>query len=259
MSQEDATPAITPWLHRWFGGYSRRYLRKNFNSLRILNAPSVPVLSGEPAVFYFNHASWWDPLVALYLNAKFYPKYSAFGPIDASALRQYPFLRRLGFFPLERDTLAGARQFIRDVRAIFRGRDHCIWLAPQGRFCDVRERPVMFEKGLGHLAHFESAPLLIPVAIEYTWWFERAPEILVAIGKPLLAGKGESAEQVTRRCETGLTALQDELAAASLRRDPDQFTTLLEGRKGIGGVYDVWRRWKASLQGKSFSPSHHQP
>jgi hypothetical protein len=72
--------------------------------------------------------------------------------------------------------------------------------------------------------------------------------------------------------ETKLQETQDALAAESIRRDEQLFTTLLSGRAGVGGVYDLWRRlaatWRrrsfarehrATLVGRIANPSHQQP
>jgi 1-acyl-sn-glycerol-3-phosphate acyltransferase len=247
-------PEISPWLHRWFAAYSKRYLRKHFNAVRLLGTAPPPLPSGRPVVFFLNHASWWDPLVALFLCQQFFSQFRSYAPIDADALKRYGFLKRLGFFPVERGSIHGARQFFGYSREILAKPNHALWLTPQGRFSDMRERPVRFESGIGHLADLPTSPLLIPIAIEYVWWFERSPEILVSIGEPL---NDFGSDEPTRRCEVALTQLQDELAAASLQRDDHSFTVLLDGCKGVGGIYDLWRRWKSRLQGKSFSADHH--
>ena len=41
-----------------------------------------------------------------------------------------------------------------------------------------------------------------------------------------------------------------------MTRDPDRFTTLLDGKTGVGGVYDVWRRTKSWARGERFDASH---
>jgi hypothetical protein len=56
--------------------------------------------------------------------------------------------------------------------------------------------------------------------------------------------------------EAALTALVDRLGADVQTRDPTRFQAVLEGRAGIGGVYDRWRRLVAALRGRSFDPSH---
>ena len=35
-----------------------------------------------------------------------------------------------------------------------------------------------------------------------------------------------------------------------------QFTTLIGGTAGVGGVYDRWRRLRARIRGEVFHPEH---
>ncbi len=240
-----AVPEISPRLHRWFVWYSRRYLKRHFHAVRLLQSHPPPAETAQSRVYFLNHASWWDPLVALFLAARFYPDNLPFAPIDERALERYGLLKRLGFFPVERGTARGARQFLRSAREILKVPGHALWLTPQGRFADVRERPVRFEAGLVHLPDVP----MIPIAIEYTWWFERSPEVLIAFGNPVDPS----------HCEQALAAAQDALATAGIARDPDAFVTLLSGKTGVGGFYDTWRRFRARFRGERFTPDHHQP
>jgi hypothetical protein len=53
-----------------------------------------------------------------------------------------------------------------------------------------------------------------------------------------------------------LTETLDRLAADVQARDPARFRPLLDGRAGIGGIYDGWRRLRAALTGRAFDPAH---
>ncbi|GMA74115.1 hypothetical protein GCM10025880_05320 [Methylorubrum aminovorans] len=53
-----------------------------------------------------------------------------------------------------------------------------------------------------------------------------------------------------------MTATLDRLSDDVMIRDPDRFETLLAGRRGVGGVYDGWRRLAAALAGRRFEPGH---
>jgi hypothetical protein len=58
------------------------------------------------------------------------------------------------------------------------------------------------------------------------------------------------------RLERELTATLDHLSGDVQSRDPARFRAVLEGRAGVGGVYDAWRRMAAILRGRGFDPSH---
>ncbi len=253
---EASVPAISPRLRRWFAWYVRRYLRRHFNAVRLLKDAAPPADSPAPAVFYLNHPAWWDPLVALQLAATFFPQQQSFAPMDAAALEKYGLLKRLGFFPVERGSVRGARRFLRTAGAILSRPHHALWLTPQGRFTDVRERPVRFEPGLGHLAARLPEVRFIPLALEFVWWHERSAEVLAAFGPPVALPHGQTAGTLQSHLENALAGCQDQLAAASQSRQPERFRTVLTGRAGVGGFYDFWRRLRARVRGEEFVPRH---
>jgi hypothetical protein len=131
----------------------------------------------------------------------------------------------------------------------------------QGRFADVRERPLGIGSGVGHLMARVPAAVLVPLALEYTFWTERTPEALVRVGEPVRAADhpGLSGRAWTALIETGMTRNLDALSAEAVSRDPGRFAELLAGRSGVGGVYDGWRRVKAWARGRKFDPSHAAP
>jgi hypothetical protein len=97
-----AVPVISPWLLRWFGAYTRRYLRKHFSSVWL--SGEVPVLGDGPVIVFINHPSWWDPMISMHVARIFFATRPAFAPIGAQALKRYGLLSKLGFFPVEQGT-----------------------------------------------------------------------------------------------------------------------------------------------------------
>jgi len=252
-------PTVSRLLLRWFTWYSRRYVRRHFHSVRVSRS-GLPPVSKLPLVIYSNHASWWDALVCVVLKEEFFPDHTAFAPIDATMLERYKMFRRLGFFGVEQRTRRGAIQFLRTAEAVLQSPGHLVAVTPQGRFTDVRERPVRFEAGLAHLARRVQHALFLPFVVEYVFWEERLPEILVRFGESVEvrrehAGAFEPAYW-TRLFEEKLSATQDALAGESQRRDPDDFQRILRGGAGQGGIYDWWRMFRAKLRGEPFNREH---
>lgn len=252
-------PHVSPGVMNVFAAYSRRYVRRSFHSLRILKSGLPPNDSARPLVIYLNHAAWWDPLVCLLLSREYFPSRTSFAPIDAAMFERYGFFKHLGFFGIEPHTPGGARTFLRTTHALLASSQNAVWLTPQGRFMDVRERPLRLEDGLGALAAREPDAAFIPLAIEYAFWTESRPEILVSFGEAIVPGTGpaRTAAGWTRTFTDALETTQDELAARSCRREPADWRILNRGRSGIGGIYDAWRRMRARLRGERFSPEHH--
>lgn len=258
MPERDLPP-FSHTLHGWFMIYVQRYLRRHFHAVRLLRGEcDHPAIGVEPVIFYSNHPGWWDPLVFLTIGERLYPGRMIYGPIDAAALGKYRFLERIGFIGIEPGTWRGSARFLRMAKAAEGRHDVIFWITAQGEFVDPRERPVTIRPGVAHALEGRSGGLVVPLAVEYPFWTERLPEALVAFGPAMeiAASPGRSAEAWETMLAAALEATQDRLAAAARRRDPAAFRTLLSGRVGVGGVYDVVRRAGAWMRGERFDASH---
>lgn len=253
-------PAISAFYIRWFRWYARRYVAKHFSRVRILNENLPDLPKDAPVIVFLNHASWWDPMLCLLLAERFFPERSCFAPIDAAALEKYAFFRKLGFFGVEQGTTRGAVQFLRNAEAILTTRGSMLWLTPQGRFVDQRERPVRFEPGLAHLVDRLNDVILLPLAVDYGFGVERKPEAAIRFGpwmrKADVASSVSSPEAWGGFLENALAQSQDRLSAEVMRRDESAFIPLQQADSGVGGVYDLWRRMKALLRGQKFTLKH---
>jgi len=132
------------------------------------------------------------------------------------------------------------------------------WITAQGEFTDPRVRPAVLRPGVGHAAAAAERGLIVPFVLEYPFWDERCPEVLVAFGPATRLGEPaiRTADEWNDVLARGLEAAQDRLAAAAQTRDTGKFTTLLSGRVGVGLVYDTVRRLKAWCRGERFDASH---
>jgi len=260
LAQAKPLPRISKPLLHWFSWYSRRYVRRHFHSLRVLRDGLPFSAAGLPLVIYSNHASWWDALVGLVLKNEFLSGRTAFAPIADEMLQKYKMFARLGFFGVEQGTQRGALKFLRTAETILRDPDSLLVITPQGRFTDVRERPLHFEAGLGRLATRVERAVFLPMATEFVFWEERLPEILVRFGEPVEVraehGAAFDAKYWKSLFEQKLEATQDALAAAAQRRDPVEFQIVLRGGAGQGGIYDWWRATKARIRGQHFRKEH---
>jgi len=249
-------------LLRAFNWYIAWYLWLHFHGLHTANTERFPVLRADnppvPTILFLNHASWWDPLICIRLARRWLPDYDHYAPMDAAALGHYGFFRKLGLFPIEMGTTHGAVSFLQTGQAILRSNQSILWITPQGRFTDVRKRPVQLMAGLGALVHRLPECRLVPLAIEYAFWDERLPEILCNVGKvvDVQDGRRFSAEYWTLQLANSMENTLDELSTLVQTRDPRNFQTITKRRVGVGGVYQLWQRLGARLRGKPFRPEH---
>lgn len=260
-SERRTTPVALPrpwaWLLRGFRKYCVRYIRKSFHSLRVSNSSHRFPPADEPVLLVLNHPSWWDPLVGLVLSTRFADR-EQYAAIDAVAVKQYAFFKKLGFIGVDQSSLRGAVEFLRVGQAVMSEPGRVFWVTAQGRFTDVRQRPLDLRSGVGHLAARLDRGVIVPLAIEYVFWNERTPEALARFGEPIAIADhpGLDGKDWTRLIEEALTRTLDILSAEATTRDPAKFTAMVSGRCGIGGMYDRWRRLKSWLRGERFDPSH---
>lgn len=241
-----------------FSIYLRWYLARHFHSVRVANAGRIPP-QAHPLILFANHASWWDPLIAMLLGQVVLPEREHYAPMDETALAHYRVLRPMGFFPVDNASARGAAQLLRAGYQVLSRPNSVLWITPESQFNDVRTRPIVFRPGLGALMSRSGRLTCVPIAIEYVYWEERLPEVLVNVGEPLEIADGgmEDARTWTNLLSYAMAATLDELAMLAMERDPVSFETILTGSGGIGGVYGLWKRLTCALTGRPYHHDHH--
>lgn len=227
----------SPLLISVFGTYIEGYFARHFTALRLL-LPQLPRLAPDrPLVVALNHPSWWDPIVGMLLHRTYFSDRTGFAPMDAEAMGRWSFFRKMGFYPVRRGMADAAETFVATTLDILRQPGSILWITPQGRFGDVRVRPVTLAPGLGLVLEAVPEAIVLPLALEYPFWDARLPEALAAFGISMTA-----AEARKGGLEAALAATQDRLAVAAIGRDPTRFSTLRQGRGGVAPAWDAWQR-----------------
>lgn len=240
---------------RVFALYLRWYVGRRFHAIR-LSRTGKPQDPAGPLIVYSNHPSWWDPTVYILASDMLFRHRASYGPMDQKALGRYGLLERMGVFGVAQNDRRGGAQFLRTCAAILGRPNAMLWITAEGEFTDSRTRPISLRAGLAHLARRIPGATILPLALDYTFWNESRPEILLRFGSPLYSSRDGSIPEWTRRLEQALTDTMDHLAAESITRNPALFTPLLHGFAGVGGIYDIWRRLRAVAAGRRFDASH---
>jgi 1-acyl-sn-glycerol-3-phosphate acyltransferase len=253
----DPLPRRWRWISRAFRWYAVRYVRKHFHAVRLSLSGCIDPNFDGPLILVMNHPSWWDPMIGIVL-ARLFREREHFAAMETRAMSRYPMFRRFGFVPMETTGLRGAKEFLAAGEAVLSRPNHAFWVTPQGRFVDARERPLGLKPGIGFLATRSLDAVIVPMAIEYAFWNESAPEALVRIGEPMRIKDhpDRDGRTWTAEIEAAMTRNSDALLAEVVLRNPGRFRTLCKGRTGVGGIYDWWRRLKAWVRGRRFDPSH---
>lgn len=255
---DERIPKISQSLLTWFRWIVRRNFAREFHAVRLQGLDRLDGLDG-PLLVYANHSGWWDPMVAFLLGGELLGRRRHYAPMDAAALKKYRILSWLGVFPVEVSSSRGAVRFLRTGEAILRG-GGVLWVTPQGRFSDVRERPIAFKPGMAALAARIPGCAVLPMAIEYVFWDERTPEVLLQLGEPVRVGVGETTEALETRLKMALSSVMEDLKVRAMSRDARRFERILvRGRVGVGGFYGAGKRVKAWLTRRPYEPEHSIP
>jgi 1-acyl-sn-glycerol-3-phosphate acyltransferase len=251
-------PRVNTWQLQLFARYCRYYLRRHFHRLYMTELSSLKALDERPLLICLNHPSWWDPLLAVYLSQEIFSKRRHYAPIAAAGISKYKFFEKLGFFPIDGQTRNGAFRFLQIGRSALSTQGCTFWVTAQGQFEDVRVRPTKFQTGVGHLARSSTGFVMLPLALEYSFWRERTPEAFVCFGEPIEVQDGHSntAHEWTNIFAAAVESAQDYLAERVKTGQESYFKELLSGAAGVGGVYDVWRAVKSYARGKRFRAEH---
>ena len=239
-----------------FGWYLRWYFFRKFHAVRVARTGLPQGFEGRPLIIYGNHPSWWDPALYILLSALLFRGRTGYGPMDAKALGNYGVFERMGVFGIELDSSRGAAHFLSTSLRILSDPASNLWITAEGGFADPRRRPLQLRPGIAHLARRVPRAVILPLAVEYTFWNESKPEALARFGDPIEAAPHRTVAEWTRHLEDELTRTMDTLAADSIQRDPALFKTLLRGGAGVGGIYDLYRRSRALVGGRRFDPRH---
>lgn len=246
-------PRVSKPLLKWFTRYSSWYLRRHFHALHLLQLGDLSAVNGLPMLVCVNHPSWWDPLVGLVISQRFFPEREQYAAMAAEAVEKYKFFSKLGFIGIQSGNAIG---FLRTATEILSDPNTALWLTPQAHFTDVRGE-VRLAAGAGHIVAKVGKLAILPIALEYAFWTERTPEAFACIGSAIVAeGRHHTAAEWTRIFTDALVNTQSALSKKVIARDPAAFKPLLEGRAGVGGIYDSWRAIRARAAGRSFRAEH---
>ena len=259
IEQRETIPRPSRRLLAVFSLYLHWYMGRAFHAVRLARAERFPVMGvASKTIVCLNHPSWWDPLTALLLSRQLAPRANHYAPMEASALKRYGFMQRLGLFPIDTHALRAGGRFLRAAGELLNQPNSVLWITPEGRFTDIRQRPAQWRPGIAALVARQQQCTIIPLAIEYTFWDERLPEALALIGEPLHIDDGRSlgSDTIHAMLTQSMMRTQDELAALGAARDPTAFATVLYGGSGVSLVYDAWKRLQARWNGQPYIAEH---
>lgn len=257
---EVLAPVVPAWFQNGFHRFLRPFLKRHFHAVAVesRSRAALDFDNDEPLLVYGNHPSWWDPLIAHFLNRSLFPDRQFYAPIDAEALEQYSVFGKLGFYGVRMNTTSGAAAFLKQTTAVLDGGQTAIWITPEGRFADVRDHDAELMPGVAHICTKRNRGVVVPLALEYLFWEERLPVCLAMFGEPVrIADFGRSSKsEWSEKLSMDLRRTQHDLGQLAISRSSDPFDDLLMGKAGAGMFYDTFRRVRSVFSRKKFRNRH---
>jgi len=239
-----------PRFTRIFAWYSRRLLEKSFHAVRLARdtEPSLSAAAAHngPLIILISHASWWDPLIGLFLTQRFTPApphgRASLAPMDLTQLKKMPFFRRIGIFGINPDDAASLPAMQHYIAEHFNSHPRpSLVLTPQGRFADPRAT-LTIRPGAAAIAAKHANVRVLSIAIEYAFHLDQKPEVFLRAQPVTLApDRSPSTPHWHRAILAAMVDNAAQLASLVIARDPAPFTTLLGGKARAHSISDSHR------------------
>lgn len=238
--------APSPRVRAVFTGMVAWMTRRKFHAVRVARGSRELLAEvdggARPALVVMNHCAWWDPIVALLVWRACFPSRPPFGPIDRDELRRFAIFRKVGLFGVDPDdpaTLDAMKAYLAEIaRAEPR---LALVVTPQGRFADVRDE-IVARPGAAAAAAALKPDRAVSLAVEYAFWVDQKPEILLR-AEPVSCEEGGTLSW-QRRISSAMNENQRALAGLVRARDAGAFEPLsprfAPKVSGTNPVYDLW-------------------
>jgi 1-acyl-sn-glycerol-3-phosphate acyltransferase len=174
------------WLMPLARAYVRRTLRARFDGVWVEGlARARREVDAAPLIVALNHVAFWDPLVALQLDALLGSESHCL--MDERNLTRYPFFAWVGAIPLARESGKRMLGQLRSAAALLSAPRRALWIFPQGRQRPAHLWPHAPSSGVAWLSRTARAPVL-PLAIGYAFREAREPAVLASFGSLIEVG-----------------------------------------------------------------------
>lgn len=224
----------------WFSGWVRRRLGAVFEAVRVSGLERLACAAADhPLVVVANHVCFWDSLLAIALVTDRL-RLDGYALMEASSLRRYPFLGRVGGFGIERGVQGEGAAVVAYAASLLDRPGRIVWVYPEGREQPAGRRPLAFKRGAASISSTAPGARWVPVSVQYVFGAQPKPTVWIAIGEAMapMGTADEVAEAQARAVEAGLDSLDRAVAATvDTGRPPEAFRTVIQGRRGRLGAW----------------------
>ena len=212
--EEKFKPAKTSKFWLWVASmFFFNMLQNRFYAFRYKGVenydPSVPTILFAP------HSNWWDGIVLYNITHRIFRKEIR---LMVEELNRFPLLRRGGAYSVNKKSAQSAMKALQYSVDVIGDKRNMLCIFPQGIIRPPHYRPIEFQTGLAYIAQNAVKKYgkinLIPCAIDYCFFRDNRPEVIVDFGKRIELSKDIKIDRkdLTSMLEHALTKACDDQA-----------------------------------------------
>ena len=184
--EEKFTPAKTSKFWLWVASmFFFNMLQNRFYAFRYRGAENYFDSDRKiPTILFAPHCNWWDGIVMYNVTHRIFHKEIR---LMIEELNRFPLLARGGAYSVNKKSPQSAMQALKYSVDVVGDLRNMLCIFPQGIIRPPHFRPFEFQTGLAYIAQNAIKKYgrinLIPTAIEYAFFRDNRPEVVVDFGK----------------------------------------------------------------------------
>ena len=154
----------------------------------------------EPTILFAPHCNWWDGIVLYNTTHRIFHKEIR---LMVEELNRFPLLRRGGAYSVNKKSPQSAMKALKYSVDVVGDLRNILCIFPQGIIRPPHYRPIEFQTGLAYIAENAVKKYgkvnLIPMAVDYAFFRDNRPEVIVEFGKRIELRKGNELDKMSRK------------------------------------------------------------
>lgn len=213
--EEKFKPAKTSRFWLWVASmFFFNMLQNRFFAFRYKGAEDA-VEKDVPTILFAPHSNWWDGIVLYNITHRIFHREIR---LMIEELNRFPLLRRGGGYSVNKKSPQSAMKALQYSVDVVGDMRNMLCIFPQGIIRPPHYRPIEFQTGLAYIAQNAVKRYgkinLVPVAIEYCFFRDNRPEVVVDFGKRIELSNDQplNRKDLTHMLEQALTQTCDNQA-----------------------------------------------
>ncbi len=153
-----------------------------------------------PTILFAPHCNWWDGIVLYNTTHRIFHKEIR---LMVEELNRFPLLRRGGAYSVNKKSPQSAMKALKYSVDVVGDLRNMLCIFPQGIIRPPHFRPIEFQTGLAYIAENALKKYgkvnLIPMAVDYTFFRDNRPEVIVEFGKRIELRQGNEFDNMSRK------------------------------------------------------------